>query len=443
MPTATKRFCGDLAVTCGVILSSLNCSAPGALTTADPPPKPVADLIVEAFDRHPIVALSEMHGNAESQALFTSLVRDPAFRTAVQDIVVEFGNARYQPVADRYVAGEDVAREELRRIWEDTTQISGIFLLPMYEQMLAEVRSINATLPGQGRMRVWLGDPPIDWSTVVSGADEDMNDWRDAWFARVVQDRIRRHHRKALLFIGGAHLSRKVMFPNSLIHLLDERFPGETFVVSVIDVGGVDDSIAARLRSWPVRVAAPVRGTSLGRLDVKSFGFKLSTGGVLEQDVDAIAFLSHAPLAYAPPPPTDPGSPYGKELRRRQDIARATVPFRAASIRFEAGGAMFSPGVEKPLGEVLTELRRDADLHLLVKAFADGHERDPDALSARRANVLVEWLGERGVARDRLRPKGCGSRRPLTFGETEDARALNRRAELVRVTPMAGCEPPW
>jgi outer membrane protein OmpA-like peptidoglycan-associated protein len=442
MKTATTRSCRDLAAICSVVLGSINCSAPGALSAADPAPKPVEEFIVQAFDRYPIVALSEMHGNAESQALVTSLVRNPAFRTAVQDIVVEFGNARHQAVADRYVAGEDVPPEEVKRIWEDTTQISGIFLLPMYGQILAEVRSVNATLPEAERLRVWLGDPPIDWSAVTSGADDDMNDWRDAWFARVVEDRIRAHRRKALLFIGGAHLSRKVMFPNSLIHLLDERRPGETFVVSVIDAGRLDESVTARLRGWPVRVASLVRGTWLGQLDVKSIGFGLSTGR-LEQDVDAIVLLSHAPLVYAPPPPIESGSPYGKELMRRQDLARATVPFRGASIRFEAGAMAFSPDAEKPLGEVLTELRRNGALHLLVKAFADGHESDPDGLSGRRANVLVEWLAERGVARERLLPRGCGSRRPLTFGETEAGRALNRRAELVRATPMAGCEPPW
>ena len=442
MEIATERFCFGLSATC-VLLGCLNCSVPDAGTTADAVPKPVTAFIVEAFDRHPIVALSEMHGNAESHALFTALVRDPALRAAVQDIVVESGTGRHQETADRYVAGEDLPDEEVRRIWEDTTQISGIFALPMYRQMLAEVRSVNAALPEQNRLRVWLGDPPIDWSAITSGADEDMNDWRDAWFARVVQDRIRIHGRKALLFIGGAHISRKVMFPNSLIHLLDERLPGETFVVSVVDAGGVDDSVAAHLRGWPVRVAAAVKGTSLGQFDVKSFGFTLSTGGLLEQDVDAIAWLSHAPLVYAAPPPTDPPSPYGRELRRRQDLARATVPFRGASIRFEAGDTTLSPEAEKPLGEILTELRRDSALHLLVKAFADGHERDPDAISVRRANILVEWLAERGVDRNRLRPHGCGSRRPLTFGATEDDRALNRRAELVRETPVARCEPPW
>jgi hypothetical protein len=106
----------------------------------------------------------------------------------VSDIVVEFGNGRFQPVVDRYLAGEHVTRDELARAWRDTTQISGIFDLPMYEAMLTTVRDVNASLPSARRLRVWLGDPPIDWSQVTSPADEDMNDWRDAFFARVVGD---------------------------------------------------------------------------------------------------------------------------------------------------------------------------------------------------------------------------------------------------------------
>jgi hypothetical protein len=81
-----------------------------------------------------------------------------------------------------------------------------------------------------------LGDPPIDWSTVTSPADEDMNDWRDAHFAHVIEREVMSWSEKALILIGGAHISRKVVLPNSLIRLLDTRFPGQTWVVS-IDVG--------------------------------------------------------------------------------------------------------------------------------------------------------------------------------------------------------------
>ena len=409
---------------------------------------PAPKYIARAFQKYPLVALSEMHGNAESQALFTALVRDPEFQALVSDIVVEFGNARFQDVVDRYVAGDDVLPDDLSRIWRETTQISGIFDLPMYAEMLAVVRDVNRRLAPGRKLRVWLGDPPIDWSTVTSPADEDMNDWRDAFFARTVQDRIRKHGRRALLFIGGAHIGRRVLFPNSLIHLLDARLPGETHVVSVLDIGAIGaigavaPAVAARLKEWSPGSAAAVRDTWLGQLNVEAIGFRLSRGRV-EQDVDALALLSAAPLSYQPPPAIDGNSSYGVELERRRRLAAATGAFRGGEIRFAAGQPALLPAAREPLDAVLAELNRDVGLTLLIKAFADAREPAPDALSTRRANVVVDWLVRRGVERGRLKALGCGTRRPLTFGEDESQRERNRRAELVRASAVAGCEPPW
>ena len=155
-------------------------------------PRHAVDLIVRAFEDHPVVALSEGagHGQLDTLEFFTTLIRDKRLPGTLQNIVVEFGNARYQAVMDRYVAGEVVARDELRHVWEDTTQVSGIWSLPMYERMFAEVRAVNEALPAPLRIRVLLGDPPIDWSTVTGPADEDMNDWRDAHFAHVVEREV-------------------------------------------------------------------------------------------------------------------------------------------------------------------------------------------------------------------------------------------------------------
>ena len=64
--------------------------------------------------------------------------------------MVEFGNARFQDVVDRYVAGDIVLPDALSRIWRATTQVSGIFDLAMYAQMLAVVRDVNLGLaPGR------------------------------------------------------------------------------------------------------------------------------------------------------------------------------------------------------------------------------------------------------------------------------------------------------
>jgi hypothetical protein len=65
-------------------------------------PQPIADAmpeepiaaIVNAFETHQLVALGDPHGNEQVQKFLTSLIRDPRFSAAVNDIVVEFGNAR-------------------------------------------------------------------------------------------------------------------------------------------------------------------------------------------------------------------------------------------------------------------------------------------------------------------------------------------------------------
>lgn len=404
--------------------------------------RPAIDLVLSAFESHPLVGLSEGagHGQLETRDLFVALMHERRFHETVRNILVEFGNARYQSVVDRYVSGASVARDELRHVWEDTTQVTGIWSLGMYEQMLAEVRSVNAALPESLRMRVLLGDPPIDWSEVTSPADEDMNDWRDAHCAHVIEQEVLARQEKALVLIGGAHLARKVVFPNSLIHLLDSRHPGQTWVIGVLDYGRVDAGIRSRIQSWRLPAGAPVRDTWLGRSDVRQIGYDLSTGTV-QDNVDALLVLTSGPPRPSDRDTLDPG--YARELTRRRDLANRTLPFRGAKIRFQEGVAAFTDASEEPLLAVLEELQRDGDLRLLVKAFADGSEADPATLTTHRAELVIDWLVARGIERHRLVASGCGTRRPLDFGSTAAGRALNRRAELVRLTPTAACDPPW
>jgi outer membrane protein OmpA-like peptidoglycan-associated protein len=404
--------------------------------------QPAIDLILNAFETHPLVGLSEGagHGQLDTRDFFITLVRDPRFVRSVQTIVVEFGNARYQPVMDRYLSGEAVTRDELRPVWENTTQVSGVWSLPMYERMFAEVRSVNASLPASHRLRVLLGDPPIDWSAVTSPADEDMNDWRDAHFAHIVSREVVSQRKKALLLIGGAHLGRRVIFPNSLIHLLDLKFPHHTWVIGVLDPSRVDRDVAQQLRGWTAPAGAAVRGSWLGGLDVRRIGFDLSRG-VVEDDIDGFLILSSALPRQDQALPDDPL--YAVELGRRRALAQATLPFRGAQIRFDESVADFAAGAQTPLEAVVKELLRDRELRLLVKAFANRAEPEPMALSTRRATRVVDWLVDRGIGRDRLVPRGCGTLRPLNFENTPADRDVNRRAELVRLTPTAGCEPPW
>src|SRR5438270_4098994 len=105
--------------------------------------------IIDAFHSHAVVALGnvEFRGNEQSHGFQLELIRDPRFAAVVNDILVEFGNSRYQDIIDRFVRGEDVPYESLRRVWQNTTQIEYEWDLPIYEDFFRAVRAVNASIP--------------------------------------------------------------------------------------------------------------------------------------------------------------------------------------------------------------------------------------------------------------------------------------------------------
>ena len=134
-------------------------------------PVPAITGLLERFATHPLVALGELHGLQEEADFITALLHHPAFPATVQVIVVEFGNARYQSVIDRFIAGEPIAAHDLRPVWRDMIGAPYGFVAPIYEQFFRTVRGINRSLPPAQRLRVILGDPPADWSRITQAAE--------------------------------------------------------------------------------------------------------------------------------------------------------------------------------------------------------------------------------------------------------------------------------
>src|SRR4030095_13269683 len=98
--------------------------------------RPAIDLVLSAFERYPLVAVSDGagHGQLETRGFFAAVICDRRFVNTVRNIVIEFGNARYQAAIDRYVTGGPVTRDELRHVWEDHTQKIGVWVPSCYEQ---------------------------------------------------------------------------------------------------------------------------------------------------------------------------------------------------------------------------------------------------------------------------------------------------------------------
>lgn len=240
------------------------------------PVDPVAG-IIGACRSHQVVALGEAHDNEQEQAVRLALIRDPRFPDVVNDIVVEFGNARYQELMDRFVRGGDVPEPTLRQVWQNTTQ-HAVWDSPIYEEFFRAVRDVNRSLPQMRQLRVLLGDPPIDWDTVRG--PQDHWKWmlqRDSFPAELVQREVIQKQRHALLMYGDSHLQRQPIETN-YSDSSDPRFntlvsflgrvspPARLFTILVptsIDLATIQPSIA----SWDAPRLATTRGTVLGQSD--------------------------------------------------------------------------------------------------------------------------------------------------------------------------------
>src|SRR5438067_1004766 len=164
-------------------MAALNVSAANGqrAARAEPRAQPAVAAIVSALDTYPLVAIGEVHRNDQVHHFIATLVRDPRFLPSGGDVVVEFGNARYQNRIDRYVDGETVDRQSLAQVWRDAVNIL-VWDAPVYERFFATVREANRTRQRANRLRVVPADPPVDWSTIRDRAAwERIAATRDRW----------------------------------------------------------------------------------------------------------------------------------------------------------------------------------------------------------------------------------------------------------------------
>jgi hypothetical protein len=283
-------------------LASAVAAAPKPATPADP-----TTVVLDAFRTHPIVALSEgQHWNLQAHAYRMSLIRDPHLPNAINDIVVEFGDARYQNVIDRYVAGGDVLYDELRHVWEDTTMSNTVFDMAIYEELFCTVREVNRSLPAGKRLRVLLGDPPIDWAKISNG-DEilELMYERNAFAADLVRKEILARHRRALLLYADGHFFRKgeETVPEwmvvkrkpeePLVSQLEKTHPGIVFNIGAptnADLTKFQPEVA----NWHAPSIAILKGTTLG---AAPFGTLYGLNGPefhnvrMEDQFDALLYL--------------------------------------------------------------------------------------------------------------------------------------------------------
>jgi uncharacterized protein (TIGR03435 family) len=228
--------------------------------------------ILDAFRTHQVVAMSDPHGNQQQYDVLMTLVQQPRFFQTVDDIVIEGANARYQDLVDRFIAGGKVTVEELRPLWQESTQVQLVLDSPIYTELLPAIRAVNAKLP-QPKLRVLLGDPPIDWAAVKTPADHrQWIEQREVFPAGLIRREVLARKRRALVVFGQMHFQRQNAVANftsegpaaTIVSLLEE--PGDTRVFVVWTLAS--DRRPAEVSGWRYPNLAVVRGTVLGAAPV-------------------------------------------------------------------------------------------------------------------------------------------------------------------------------
>ena len=325
-----------------------------------PTPEPAIDGVINALRAHQLVAISDPHGSAGMRDFLRRVFADARFPEVVNDVVLEIGNARYQALVDDYVNGGAVDESALAECWLNTTvpnQISADV------EWFRQVRRINASRPADRRLRILLGDPPIDWSKVQTRADHFT--WlaqRDSHPAAVIQTQVLGKGRKGLIIYGHLHFQRRNIQSNfemgdwraeTIVSLLERSGPTRVFAIWRLEDLLVN--VFPEASGWTVPALVPVRGTSLGAIDVGRLlatpaRFRIVNGTPepvtrdqyatlpAEQQLDAVLYLgpaSREPIAPSAEPCQRPG--FLEERLRR--ITLAGIPkFEAEHIQKLCGG---------------------------------------------------------------------------------------------------------
>lgn len=314
-----------------------------ALASPDAPASaaPAAAEIAKLFDTHPLVMMGEWHRSAQQHAFLRALIRDPAFACRVDDIVIEFGNARLQDIADRYASGQDVSEGELQSMWRET-EVPFAWNSPVYRQFYETVREVNAKKLCAHPLRIVLGDPPIDWAKVRDVEDLRRVDDRDAFFAGVAEREVLARNRRALLISGELH-ALKASPPGekdgppdvTVAQRLEKKYPGRFFTIVLVTAAAADAMKMGAPPSFRI-----VRGTELEHADFGLIApawkatpvvvngkhdWKLEAAKNwprMGEVVDGVLYLGGDETRLFPPPAIYLDPAYQMELRRRIRIIK-------------------------------------------------------------------------------------------------------------------------
>lgn len=114
-----------------------------------------------------------------------------------------------------------------------------------------------------------------------------------------------------------------------------------------------------------------------------------------------------------------------------EDLAAVTGVLHG--VAFEIDKDVLRPSSVPTLDRVVAALRRYPEVRVEVSAHTTPSPYEAYGraeLTVRRARAVVRYFVEKGIARERLEPRGAADSEPIDTNKTEAGRARNRRLEV-------------
>ena len=314
-----------------------------SLSAAAHPGDAIADL-AKVYDTHALIFMGEWHRNAQQHVFLRKLISDPRFLCRTDDIVIESGNARLQPIADAWASGKDVSEADLVSMYRETA-VPFAWNAPMYRQFYETVRDVNLRHVCPHPVRLLLGDPAFDWATIENAEDLKKVQDRDEAYAGVIEREVLAKKHRALLISGIPHALRKLPPPTSaddgftgptVAQLIEQRHPGAMFVVALVTTAAA----AETMHMPPPPSFRIVRGSPLAKINFALIApatkatpvivngkhdWKLEDSNAwppMGAFIDGVLYLGGDETRVFPPPSIYLEPVYQKELRRRMRILK-------------------------------------------------------------------------------------------------------------------------
>ncbi|MCC6202993.1 MAG: OmpA family protein [Gammaproteobacteria bacterium] len=128
-----------------------------------------------------------------------------------------------------------------------------------------------------------------------------------------------------------------------------------------------------------------------------------------------------------------PNTPRGTRVDNRGCPVAGQTLLRLEGVTFAYDSATLTADAKTTLDKAVPMLKDNASVRVNVDGHTDsrGSEQYNQSLSQRRAQAVVDYLIEKGIARDQLTARGFGESAPVAANDSEANMARNRRVEFV------------